>query len=190
MRTIVERMLPSQFLLDLGVYMQTAAHIELAVWQVTLHIEGFDPHSAKKHPNYVSLKLNTQELLRRFRGCGGVCPQALAHLIHDVAERVAEGIETRNLAAHGAFFWDSETEGTLGAAHYFARGRGGDRQFLEVQQTFSRATVDETIQVANQLLHDVIALREQVIEWRYPNGLPEPSVLSAQADADADPASR
>ena len=26
-------MLPPKFLLDLGAYMQTAAHIELAVWQ-------------------------------------------------------------------------------------------------------------------------------------------------------------
>lgn len=42
-------MLPSDFLLDLGVYMQTAAHIELAVWQTTMHAEGIDVHSVEAH---------------------------------------------------------------------------------------------------------------------------------------------
>ncbi|WP_128515542.1 hypothetical protein [Tabrizicola thermarum] len=60
MRTIVERMLPQQFLLDLGTYMQTAAHIELAVWQTTMHAEGIDPHSVEEYRSYVSLKLKTQ----------------------------------------------------------------------------------------------------------------------------------
>lgn len=61
MRTVVEGMLPAQFLLDLGTYMQTAAHIELAVWQTTMHAEGIDPHSAEEYRGYVGLKLNARE---------------------------------------------------------------------------------------------------------------------------------
>ena len=49
MRTIVEFMLPQQFLLDLGPYMQTAAHIELAVWQTIMHTEGIDQHSVEEY---------------------------------------------------------------------------------------------------------------------------------------------
>ena len=177
MRTIVEGMLPPQFLLDLGTYMQTAAHIELAVWQTTMHAEGIDPHSAEEYRGYVGLKLKTQELLDRFRGSADRCPADIADRIRSVANEVANGIETRNLAAHGAFFWEDMAQGTLGTAHFFARGKGKLRELFEVKQTVSRQVVEETIQVANQLLHDVIALRAAVIDWRYPNGMPEPTDL-------------
>jgi hypothetical protein len=186
MRTIVERMLPPQFLLDLGTYMQTAAHIELAVWQTTMHSEGIDPHSAEEYRGYVALKLKTQELLARFRSSADLCPPMIAERIRSLADEVAKGIDTRNLAAHGAFFWEDQKEGTLGAAHYFARGRGQARELFEVKQTVSRQAVEETIQVVNQLLHDVIALRTAVIEWRYPDGMPEPKDLPPLEITDID----
>jgi hypothetical protein len=184
MRTIVEGMLPAQFLLDLGTYMQTAAHIELVVWQTTMHAEGIDPHSAEEYRGYVGLKLKTQELLDRFRSSADKCPPFIAARIRAVAEEVASGLETRNLAAHGAFFWEDQNEGTLGAAHYFARGKGKARELFEVKQTISRQQVEETIQVANQLLHAVIALRAAVVDWRYPDGMPELTDLPAETDAD------
>lgn len=184
MRTIVEGMLPAQFLLDLGTYMQTAAHIELAVWQTTMHAEGIDPHSAAEYRGYVGLKLKTQELLDRFRSSADKCPPVIAARIRAVAEEVARGLETRNLAAHGAFFWEDQNEGTLGAAHYFARGKGKVRELYEVKQTISLQQVEEAIQVANQLLHAVIALRSAVVDWRYPDGMPELTDLPAETDAD------
>ena len=179
MRTIVERMLPQQFLLDLGTYMQTAAHLELAVWQTTMHASGIDLYSAEEYRGYVGIKLKTQELLDRFRNSADGCPQVIADRIRSVADEVALGLDTRNLAAHGAFFVEDETQGTLGAAHYFARGRGKARELFEVKQTVSRQVVEETIQVANQLLHDVIDLRAAVIDWRYPDGMPELTDLPA-----------
>lgn len=184
MRTIVEGMLPAQFLLDLGTYMQTAAHIELAVWQTTMHAEGIDPHSPEEYLGYVALKLKTQELLERFRNSAEKCPPFIASRIRAVADDVATGLETRNLAAHGAFFWDDQSQGNLGAAHYFARGRGKARELFEVKQTVSRQQVEETIQGANRLLHEVIALRSAVIDWRFPNGMPETTELPPEPARD------
>ena len=173
MRTIVEGMLPAQFLLDLGTYMQTAAHIELAVWQTTMHAEGIDPHSPEEYRGYVGLKLKTHELLQRFRGSASKCPPFIAGRIRSVADEGENGLETRTLAAHGAFFWKDDSQGTLGAAHYVARGRGKARELFEVKQTIGRQQVEEATKVANQLLHSVIGLRTAVIDWRYPNGMPE-----------------
>ncbi|MES2666837.1 MAG: hypothetical protein V4712_12095 [Pseudomonadota bacterium] len=183
MRTLVERMLPPQFLLDLGTYMQTAAHIELAVWQTTMHAEGIDPHSAQEYRSYVDLKLKTSELLSRFRRSANDCPTAIADRIHAVAQDVANGIETRNLVAHGAFFWEGQSQGTLGAAHYFARGNGKERELYEANETVGRLVVEETIQVADKLLRDVIALRGDVIQWRYPDGMPKPLNLPPDTEA-------
>jgi hypothetical protein len=171
-------MLPQQFLLDLGTYMQTAAHIELAVWQTTMHAQGIDPHSPEEYRGYVQLKLRTSELLRRFRESASKCPEPLANRILAVADEVERGLETRNLAAHGAFFVDDPETGTLGAAHYFARGQGKDRGLFEVKQTVTRREVEDAIRVGDQLLHSVISLRQATIEWRYPDGIPETPELA------------
>jgi hypothetical protein len=161
--------------------MQTAAHIELAVWQTTMHAEGIDPHSSEEYRGYVGLKLQTTELLKRFRGSAATCPAAISERILAVADEVERGTEIRNLAAHGAFFVDDEIQGTISAAHYLARGKGKTREVFEFQQIISRELVEETLQIANQLLHDVIALRTTVVEWRYPDGLPEPKSLPRQS---------
>jgi hypothetical protein len=184
MRTLVESKLPPQFLLDLGTYMQTAAQIELAVWQTTMHAEGIDPHSVEEYRGYVGLKLKTTELIRRFKESAQRCPTTIAKRIGAVAAEVERGVETRNLAAHGAFFVEDETEGTLGAAHYFARGHGKARELFEVKQTLSRHDVEEVIKIANQLLHDVIALRQTILDWRYPDGMPELTDLPPENEPD------
>lgn len=180
MRTIVERMLPADFLLDLGVYMQTSAHIELAVWQTTMHAEGIDVHSVEAHRQFVEIKLSTTTLLNRFRASASFCPGWIADRIQVLADQVKDGLETRNLAAHGAFYW--EGEGQIGAAHYFARGPRSARDYFEMQQTATRQVVEETIQVANQLLHEVIALRSMVYAWRFPDGLPWDDPLQVADD--------
>lgn len=169
MRTIVEQMLPAQFLLDLGAYMQTAAHIELAAWQVAMHAEGIDPNSEEAFRDFIKTKLSTDKLLDRFQRSAEHCPAWIASRIREIGSRVKDGLETRNLAAHGAFFVEN---GELRAAHYFPRGKGKDRQLLELNEAVERHVVEETLQVANQLLHEVIALRAMVYEWRYPDGLP------------------
>lgn len=184
MRTYVEQMLPAQFLLDLGTYMQTVAHIELEVWRITMHAEGIDPRSVEEHPEYFKLKRNTRELLKRFRESADECPPPIAKRIREVSDEVACGLETRNFAAHGAFYWEDQNQGTQYAVHYFDRGKGKERKLPEVKKTVNHQQVEETIQVADQLLHSVNALHNAVIDWRYPDGIPKPTDLPPETDAD------
>lgn len=180
LRTIVEGMLPAQFLLDLGVYMQTAAHIELVVWQTTMHAEGIDLHSAEEYRRYVELKFLTKGLLKRYRESADFCPVPIADRIRASAHLVEVGLETRNLAAHGAFFPDDEVPGVIGAAHYFARGVRKERELFEVKQAVTQQTVEDTLRIANQLLHEVISIRTAVIGWRFPAGMPEPTRVDSE----------
>ena len=175
MRTIVEQNLPQQVLLDIGTYMQTAAHIELAVWQITMYAAGIDHYSTDEYREFVAVKISTDGLLKRLRQSADNCPEPLAGRISALAEQIEQGKEIRNLAAHGAFFWEDQ-EGTLGAAHYFSRGPRKAREFFEVTQSVSRHEVESAIESANQLLHNAIALRRDIIAWRYPDGMPELSV--------------
>lgn len=173
MRTIVEGMLPSQFLLDLGTYLQTAAHSELAVWQTIMHAEGTAPNSVQDFQAAVGLKLRTSELIERFKACAGFCPPFIAARVRSVASIYADRLEVRNLAAHGAFFVEDQSEGTLCVCHYFMRGRGKDREVMQVNQTVSQQDANDAIRLANELLHELIALRQLVEDWRNPNGDPD-----------------
>jgi hypothetical protein len=160
--------------------MQTAAHIELAVWQTTMHAEGIDVYSAEAYRDYVALKLSTQGLLKRFRASASFCPGWIAERIFALADQVEQGLETRNLAAHGAFYWEGES--AIGAAHYLARGTRAAREYFEVQQTGTRQDAEDTLRAADQLLNELIALRSMVYEWRFPDGLPWEDPLQCAAD--------
>lgn len=166
-------MLPQQFLLDLGTYMQTAAHIELAIWQITMHAEGIDLYSTDQYRDFVGVKISTDGLLKRFGESAEGCPDQLAARILALAEKIEQEKETRNLAAHGAFFWEDDGKGTVGAAHYLGRGPRKARELFEVTQSINRQDVELAILAANQLLHDAVALRRDVVAWRYPDGMPE-----------------
>lgn len=166
-------MLPHEFLFDLGSYLQTAAHIELAVWTTTVHADGVDLQSADQHREYAAIKISTHALLERFRKSAANCPDTIADRIKTLADEISIGLEPRNMAAHGAFFPNVDSPGTLGTAHYFARGRGKERQIFEATQTITRSDVENALNVADQLLTDIIKLREDVCDWRYPDGIPE-----------------
>ena len=166
MRTIVERMLPPEFLLDLGTYLQTAAHIELTIWQTMSAADGADLTSAEVHREYVELKLTTRQLLERFRKSSESCPPWLGDRIRDIAGEIADGLDVRNMAAHGAFYLNQDIPGALATAHFMARGRGKDREVIEVSQTVTRDDVTNAIAVADKLLADVIALHQNVLDWR------------------------
>lgn len=169
MRTIVERMLPAEFLLDLGTYLQTAAHIELTIWQTMRYADGADLTSAEIHREYVELKLTTRQLLKRFRKSAENCPPWLGDRIREIAREIADGLEVRNMAAHGAFFLDQHNPGALATAHFMARGQGNNREVFEVSQTVTRDDVTNAIAVADKLLTDVIALHQNVLDWRQPD---------------------
>jgi hypothetical protein len=174
MRTIVERMLPQEFLVDLGTYLQTAAHIELTVWQTMMYADGADLTSAEVHREYVEIKLTTWQLLKRFRKSAENCPPELGDRILTIAGEIAIGLEARNMAAHGAFFLDQHNPGALATAHFMARGQRKNREVFEASQTVTREDVTNVIRVADKLLTDVIALHQEVRHWRQTekNGIP------------------
>lgn len=177
-RAIGENTLPSQFLRDPGVYLQTAAHIESEGWQTVMHADGIDVRSRADFLEYVELKRHTRDLLARYRACADRCPDPIAAPIRAAAKRVEDGLETRNLAAHGAFFWDDE-QAKLRAVHYFSLGSGKDRELFQQTGHFTLADIQGMLDEASQLLHEVSANRQAVVEWRHPKGLPKPSGAAA-----------
>ncbi|MBW6507501.1 MAG: hypothetical protein K0B00_12210 [Rhodobacteraceae bacterium] len=159
---------------DLGVYLQTAAHIEFEGWQTVMYAEGIDVRSRTEFLEYVELKLHTRDLLARYRACAARCPGSISARILTAATRVEDGLETRNLAAHGAFFWD-DGQAKLKAVHYCPRGWGKDRELCDETRHFTLADFQGLLDDAGQLLQEFRAIRKAVIAWRYRGGLPDAS---------------
>ncbi|GGE20593.1 hypothetical protein GCM10011360_06570 [Primorskyibacter flagellatus] len=171
MTSLVARMLPTEFLQDLGVFMQTAAHTELAVWQCMMAAEGLDSDSAVEHRKFIEIKLNTKSFRSRVRESAKVLPEALRTPFLEICDKLDGMSEVRNLAAHGAFFRDEDKVGTLGAAHYFIRRIEGSKTIFEVQQSFRRDEVKDIISEADELLRSAVRLRSEIHLWRDGGGV-------------------
>ena len=77
MSTMVEGMLPADLLVKIGIYMQSAAHLELAIWRITMFGSGIDPHSNDQFREYLDVKRETTKLLERFRKTALIVPRTL-----------------------------------------------------------------------------------------------------------------
>jgi hypothetical protein len=108
MTSIVEQNLPSALLQALGAYIQTCAHIELQTAVLILEIEKC--HRAAPFTKDVSFpvlrKLTAGNLLKKLKKTLGSYQPAPKHRFDELVERLEKGKEGRDIAVHGAFYFD------------------------------------------------------------------------------------
>lgn len=151
-------MLPARLLTSIGIYLQSAAHLELAIWQIVMLAEGIDETSNDQLIQTLEFKKITQKLISRLRKCSRKCHAPVGLRIHLLANKIADGVENRNLAAHGAFFIDDKTDG-IRVAHYFPRGKGNDRRWFEYQEAISERAIRVALEEIDQLLREAVEIR-------------------------------
>lgn len=103
MKYTVENLLPADFLLKQGIYIQTCAHIELLSWRITQMLAGYDPSSRTDIEEYISLKLQTRGLVSRLRKSAIGSKPGIGVRVVMLADRIKAGLDNRNMAAHGAW---------------------------------------------------------------------------------------
>ncbi|MDF1803091.1 hypothetical protein [Thalassovita sp.] len=162
----VERMLSSGFLLDLGTFIQTFAHIELSFWEMYLCTSGCSPRGLQKTASpHLRQRLSTRNLVRNLRKHAAALPANIAFRVHLACIEYERLREARNTAAHGAWYSDGET---LRVEHYFESWRSGAAQWYHVPEEISKQQIREAVLEANQLLGIVIHLRDSIEELLFP----------------------
>ena len=156
MKTIVENMLPAEFLLKQGIYIQTCGHIELAAWQIIQMVEGVDPTSQKDVQRFLQMKLKTWDILEALKKAGNGCRPHIGIRIWMLRADIKEGILNRNMAAHGA--WYMENGGKLGVEHYFRDY--GDKQYKFISGKFLMRSINYAVAEADRILRNAIEIRD------------------------------
>ncbi|SEM07758.1 hypothetical protein SAMN04488077_10218 [Roseovarius tolerans] len=174
MRCFVEQLLPSEFLLKQGVYLQTCAHIELVMWRIVQMVDGVDPSSRAQIDAYVRLKSQTRGIVKRLRTAGTKCHVNLGIRMLMLANRIEIGLANRNMAAHGA--WKFHSSGQLEVEHYFTNKQ---KELRYVSERISSRGVNEALENADLILRDAIELHEALRSQNRPfvsfNASNEPS---------------
>ena len=104
-QTSVKSLLPEEFLLDLGVFLQTCAYIEQTAAILIASLNVDDPESESFFAEYESYrKLSTKELLKTLRSVTDKAEQfGFADRLSEISNAIEINNEKRHLAVHGAF---------------------------------------------------------------------------------------
>ena len=159
--TLVEKMLPARVLLSIGNYIQSAAQLELAVWQVIMLADKRQDTTDEWFFEFLEVKKITLKLINKFRVCACEFPPPIAIRVINLADRILVGLENRNLVAHGVFFQDDRT-GAIKASHYFPRGVKKDRKWFEVPDVFSQRVINQALNDIDTLLREAVDIRSQI----------------------------
>lgn len=105
--------LPEEFLLHLGIYLQTCAHIEIEACQLVCYIESLPPSSDAFTRRFNALrKKPLSDLIPILRNSGKKLPQPLDSSFEELVVWIDTFKLNRHIASHGAFF-KSHTPGVL-----------------------------------------------------------------------------
>ena len=158
MKRLVEGMLPAEVLLKQGIYLQSCAHIELALWHIVQLSDGHDLGLAPDMPRYYKLKKSTVPLIDGVRAAVSKMPAALGIELAVLIREVDEGRENRNMAAHGA--WYMVPGGKLEVEHYIQKPSPSGPVWHFIDQKFQMKMIDLAVEDVDRLLRKAIFIRD------------------------------
>lgn len=161
MQPFVDKNLPSGFLLQQGIYLQTCAHIELAIWQIIQLADGHDLGRAPDIIHYLKIKRKTRDVLKAARIAVGKIPAPLGLRLATLSQRLGTGLDNRNLAAHGAWFTVPNSD-RLHVVHYYPSRPNGIEEWFYVDRTFSQRQIDMAVEDVNLLLLETVTIRDSL----------------------------
>lgn len=111
---LIESQLPKRFLYDLGLYLQTCAHIELMICALICELEGLEIQSEKWVLRHSSLRKMKPDQLFKSLTQSACDSDRLAvfepGLIDQLVDWMRVYIRNRHIAVHGAFFVTPEKD--------------------------------------------------------------------------------
>lgn len=125
MKTVIDSVLPRDFLQLLGIYVQLCAHIEKMCWHTLATLEGVDWTDDRQAAKMVSLRKKTQNLLKALKAGSETSPEAIKDRLKAVVGRIEAGMEVRHMAVHGA--WSRGSRPDTYRVDYFTNTSGDYR---------------------------------------------------------------
>jgi hypothetical protein len=167
MGLLIEENLPADFLRDLGVYLQTCAHIELQVGVLIAKIE-YQHCSDLADPKFrfpAIRKLPVGPLNKRLKTAAERLPSPLKERVANLATYIDDFKSNRHLMVHGACFVDSAT--TNVKVNFFHEVGG---RLVEDTNLIDGKTSRSVLEAADQCLREAIALVDLIAATKDTDG--------------------
>jgi hypothetical protein len=152
-------MLPARFLTELGIFMQTSAHLELAMWQIIMLADGEVDPKPESLAEYLKVKNVSKKLTANFKKCAAKLEPSLAIRLKKLADEIEEDMPVRNYAAHGAFFLGIPND-ELNSQHYFIVDNDGRKEWRQTFGGVTRREIAHGISKMDLRLREAISIRE------------------------------
>jgi hypothetical protein len=161
-KPLLEDQLPQQFIYDLGLYLQTCAHIELSVCSLICTLERQPDGTADWHVAFHELrKMSVKDLLNRLQRSTVHLNNADGTVLRDLVEWMKKFQINRHIAAHGAFHTSDESK-NLKVFYTHKTKEDGQPKYHAEEQYVTRDLVLELIQDADRTLRSIAGLDESV----------------------------
>ncbi|MBY6048027.1 hypothetical protein [Vannielia litorea] len=155
--------LPEQFVYELGVYLQTCAHIELTACSLICSLEHLKPEDEGFTPRFFELrKLKLGDLIKTLGKAATSLPKDDYVGLKDITRWFQDNQIYRHMAAHGAFQW-LEDEKKL-RIHYVHKRKLNKKTVYEPEtRLVERKDVLSMVNDADRLLRILTGLDMRII---------------------------
>lgn len=157
---LIEDELPKQLIYDLGLYIQTCAHIEFAACSVICAFEEYRTGNKSSAERFNQLrKLSTSDLIKELRrsGVGANYGDFVSSGDFEIFVNWIERYKiNRHIAVHGAFHRDKH--GQLFASYVQTRKNKKKPELLPENIEITRARTKELIADADRILRMLVTL--------------------------------
>lgn len=167
-KLLITKELPHQFIFDLGVYLQTCAHIELTTCSLICSLEDLRSGEDKHRERYLGLrKRPLKDLISDLRGAASALPSNEKEGLLGLIDWIKTYVTYRHMAAHGAFQWLPEVNKLR--VHYVHQTKShGEKLLSPEERLVDRSDVSAMVRDADRILKIVCGLDQRVIAGEVP----------------------
>lgn len=161
MKTVIDAVLPRDFLQVMGIYVQLCAHIEKMAWHTLAALQGVDWTDDGQAASMVRLRKRTQDLLKALKAETETSPDEVRDRLKVVVVRIEAGLEERHMAVHGA--WSHGSLPNTYRVDYFTNTSGDYRNpvwgaYHHID--FTQEQLAETVSGADFILRELIEIQQ------------------------------
>lgn len=160
---IIDRLLPPEFLLLMGKYTQTCAHIEDVCWRIVVALQKVDWSDVRAANEAMKIKTITKVNKVCLAKAIPTAPEHLRASLDDWLKRIEQGEEARHMAVHGA--WRAVEGGKKFSVSYFMDTEGSVKRSALGglhHHRFSWDQLLETAKGADEILEGLVGIMHEV----------------------------
>jgi len=163
MKTVIDAVLPRDFLELMGTYVQICAHIEKIAWHTLAALQGVDWTNGGQAASMVSLRKKTQNLLKTLKAETEKSPKEIRDRLTIVVARIEAGMEERHMTVHGA--WSRGNLPDTFRVDYFTNTSGDYRNpvwgaYHNID--FTKDQLAETVSGADFILRELVDIQQHL----------------------------